>query len=130
MTDTSTSSPKLGDTAKVWSGIRDIDIKVGEASPGQKLPFAPYSKYELIAIGVIMAPTFTWARTNMDSGYALPVMGGAAVLTLLVVIALRVGIPKRRPSLATRMRFLYRTIWPLHITTSTAGRPRQRTPEN
>lgn len=124
MTDT-TTGPKLGDTAKVWSGIRDIDIKVGEASPGQKLPGAPYSKYELIAIGVIMGPATTWARTNMDSGYALPVIGAAAVLTLLVVVALRVGMPKRRPSLATRMRFLYRCIRPLHITTSTAPtRPR------
>ena len=112
--------PNVGDTAKVWSGIRDVDIKVGESSPGQKYPLGPYSKAEMIAIAVIMGPTITWARTHLDSGFALQAVGIGVAITVLVVVALRIGMPKRRPSLGTRLRFFYRSIRPLHVVTSTA----------
>lgn len=63
-----------GDTAKVYSGIRDVPIYAGETSPGNRLPGGPYRRCELIAIAAITIPTIWWVRTHVDSGYALPVL--------------------------------------------------------
>lgn len=112
------SPPPTGDTAKVYTGIRDVPIYAGESSPGNRLPGGPYRRPELIAIAAITIPTIWWVRGHVDSGYALPVLLAGAVLAIAVTAALRAALPTRRPSLATRAQFLYRTVVPPHRATS------------
>ncbi|MGV7254574.1 hypothetical protein PJI20_10165 [Mycobacterium kansasii] len=103
-----------GDNAKVYSGIRDVPIYVGEASRGNRLPFGPYRRAELVAIAAIGLPAITWLRHNVDSGYALPVLLGSGALMVTVVVAMRLLMPRRRPSIGTRALFLLNTIRPPH----------------
>ncbi len=112
------SPPPTGDTAKVYTGIRDVPIYAGESSPGNRLPGGPYRRPELIAIAAITIPTIWWVRGHVDSGYALPVLLAGAALAVAVTAALRAALPTRRPSLSTRAQFLYRTVVPLHRATT------------
>ena len=69
-----------GETAKVFTGIRDVPIYAGESSKGNRLPGGPYRSTELIAIGLIVGPALWWFRTHEDGGFA--VLAGAAVAAL------------------------------------------------
>jgi hypothetical protein len=122
-----------GDNAKVYTGIRDITIYAGESSPGNRLPGGPYRRRELIAIAAIIIPTIWWVRSNVDSGYALPVLAAGAVTAVLVTVALRIFLPQRLPSLATRALFLWNTLRPPHCAATLHPRPaaaRPRTPQH
>jgi hypothetical protein len=103
-----------GDNAQIYSGIRDVPIYAGEASPGNKLPFGPYRRAELIVIAAIGLPAITWLRHNVDSGYALPVLLGSVAAIVVVTVVLRLVLPKKRPSLTTRIVFVLNTIRPPH----------------
>ncbi|WP_235678776.1 hypothetical protein [Mycolicibacterium aubagnense] len=109
------AAPAVGDTAKTWSGIRDVDIAVGEDGSGSRWPGGPYRKPELIAIGVIVAPTVTWARVNMDSGYALPVFLGGLAAAVVACFLLRLVLPKSRPSLSIRWRWFKNSLFAPHL---------------
>lgn len=116
-------STPTGDSAKVYTGIRDVPIYAGESSPGNRLPGGPYRRPELVAIAVIGLPTIWWVRGHVDSGYALPVLLGGAAVTIALTLTLRLLLPSRRPSLATRAQFLCHTLRPPHRATTA------RTPE-
>jgi len=81
-----------GETAKVFTGIRDVPIYAGESSQGNRLPGGPYRSTELIAIGLIVGPALWWFRTHEDGGFA--VLAGAAVAAFLVTVILRMVLPK------------------------------------
>ena len=124
-----TSAPRptpTGDNAKVYSGIRDIPIWAGEASAGNRLPGGPYRTPELAAIGLIALPTIWWVRTHLASGHALYVLAGGAALTLVVVVALRLLLPSRRPSLGVRVKFAQASLRPPHYVTTNAPQRRAR----
>ena len=108
-----------GETAKVFTGIRDVPIYAGESSKGNRLPGGPYRSTELIAIGLIVGPALWWFRTHEDGGFA--VLAGAAVAAFLVTVILRMVLPKRRPSLGARVSFAVATVLPRH---ACAARPR------
>lgn len=108
------TTPPTGDTARVYTGIRDVPIYAGETSPGNRLPGGPYRRPELMAIAAIIVPTLWWVRGHVDSGYALPALLGGAALAVVTSAALRLLLPARRPSLATRARFLYHALRPPH----------------
>jgi hypothetical protein len=108
-----------GETAKVFTGIRDVPIYAGESSKGNRLPGGPYRSTELIAIGLIVGPALWWFRTHEDGGFA--VLAGAAVAAFVVTVILRMVLPKRRPSLGARVSFAVATVLPRH---ACAARPR------
>jgi hypothetical protein len=108
-----------GETAKVFTGIRDVPIYAGESSQGNRLPGGPYRSTELIAIGLIVGPALWWFRTHEDGGFA--VLAGAAVAAFVVTVILRMVLPKRRPSLGARVSFAVATVLPRH---ACAARPR------
>jgi hypothetical protein len=116
-----------GDNAKVYTGIRDIPIYAGESSPGNRLPGGPYRRPELVAIAAIGLPTILWVRSHVDSGYALPVLAGGAILAAVLTVALRLLLPTRRPSLGTRGQFVYHSLFPPHRAT-TAPKSRANPP--
>ena len=101
-----------GETAKVFTGIRDVPIYAGESSQGNRLPGGPYRSTELIAIGLIVGPALWWFRTHEDGGFA--VLAGAAVAAFLVTVILRMVLPKRRPSLGARVSFAVTSALPRH----------------
>jgi hypothetical protein len=114
------------DNAKVWTGIRDVPIWAGESSRGNQLPLGPYRTPELIAIGIIMVPAIFWVTSNTQSPNVWSVLIGAPVLTLVIVIILRILLPKSRPDAATRMAFLFNAWLPRPITTSAPAKPATR----
>ena len=126
MTPPAPQTAHTGDNAKVYSGIRDIPIWAGEASAGNKLPGGPYRRPELAAIGLIGLPTIWWVRTHLASGYALQVLLGGVAVTVLVVVALRLLLPNRRPSLSVRAKFIQACLRPPHCVTSSAPAARTR----
>lgn len=99
-----------GDPAKVFTGIRDVPIYAGESSSGNRLPGGPYRIPEVIAIASIMLPALWWFKADPDNGFG--VLVGAAALALAVTIVLRIALPKQRPSLATRTRFMLASLLP------------------
>jgi len=101
-----------GETAKVFTGIRDVPIYAGESSQGNRLPGGPYRSTELIAIGLIVGPALWWFRTHEDGGFA--VLAGAAVAAFVVTVILRMVLPKRRPSLGARVSFAVASARPRH----------------
>jgi hypothetical protein len=107
-----------GDNAKVWTGIRDIPIWAGEASSGNQLPYGPYRTPELIAIGIIMVPAIFWITGNPQSPHVWTVLLGAPIGTVLIVVILRILLPKARPNVATRLQFLYNAWLPHPVVTS------------
>ena len=117
-----------GDTAKVYTGIRDITIYAGESGPGTRLPGGPYHRLELVAIAAIVIPTLLWARSHVDSGYTLPVLIAAGLAAVLVTVTLRIFLPKRRPSLTARALFLYYTLRPPHRASTADHRGAQARP--
>lgn len=117
MTTPDAASPKTGENAKVYSGIRDVEIHIGEAAPNQRWPGGPYRPIEWVAIGVIGGPTLWWIDTHR-AGANLPVLIAGAALTILTVVSIRLFLPKGRPSLAARIMFAHNTIRPPHVVTS------------
>ncbi len=70
----------------------------------------PYRIPEVIAIASIMLPALWWFKADPDNGFG--VLVGAATLALAVTIVLRIALPKQRPSLATRTRFMLASLLP------------------
>ncbi|ETA91835.1 hypothetical protein O982_24960 [Mycobacterium avium 10-5581] len=103
--------------AEAWSGIRDIDIQIGEAAPGQEWPGGPYRGVEWVAIATIAGPTLWWVDSQ-PAGTTLPVVAVGAVLCVVTVGLMRLLLPKGRPSLSARIIFARNTIRPPHLTTS------------
>lgn len=109
----SEAPPGSGDNAHIWTGIRDIQIWVGETSQGNKLLGGPYRWPELAAILFIMGPVLIWLRHHPQSPDLLKVFGGGVAATFIIVVALRLLLPKARPDFFTRAQF---------FTTAVAGR--------
>jgi hypothetical protein len=112
-----------GDTAKVYSGIRDVPIYAGQASHGNRLPFGPYRWSELVAIGLIMGPALIWFNNTTDPKSRIVVLLIAAAASAVITALLRCGLPRRRPSLTARAQFAWNCLLPSH---RCAGRPRRR----
>ena len=87
--------------AEAWSGIRDIDVQIGEAAPGQQWPGGPYRTAEWVAIAVIAGPTLWWVDSH-PAGTTLYALGIGVVLCVATVVTMRMLLPKGRPSLSTR----------------------------
>ncbi|MGH3556047.1 MAG: ATP-binding protein [Mycobacterium sp.] len=117
MTTPTTAPPKTGESAKVYSGIRDVEIHIGEAAPGQRWPGGPYRPAEWVAIGAIGGPTLWWIDTH-PAGSSLPVLIAGAALTVITVVGMRLFLPKGRPSLSARIAFARNTVRPRHVATS------------
>ncbi|WP_454561744.1 ATP-binding protein [Mycobacterium haemophilum] len=126
MSTPATGAPKTGETAKVYSGIRDVDIHIGEAAPGQRWPGGPYRPVEWVAIAAIGGPTLWWIDTH-PAGSSLPVLIAGAALTVITVVAMRLFLPKGRPSLSARIAFARNTIRPPHVVTSTSADAKDKT---
>jgi len=109
------------ETATVYSGIRDVEVYVGESSPGERWPGGPYRKTELPVLGAIAVCALAWVDTH-PTGTTLPALIVAAALGFVVVGLMRLLLPKGRPSLSTRIAFARNTLHPPHVaTTGTAG---------
>lgn len=106
--------------AEAWSGIRDIDVHIGEAAPGQQWPGGPYRPVEWLAVGLIGGPTLLWVDSH-PAGSTLYALGVGVVLSIVTVVAMRLLLPKGRPSLSTRAVFARNTLRPPHVVTSQAG---------
>jgi len=117
MTNTSTPG-HTGDNAKVWTGIRDIPIWAGESSGGNQLPGGPYRTPELVAIGTIMIPAVFWITNNTQSPHVWWILGGAPLITVLIVGLLRLLLPKARPTLSARLLFFCHTWIPRSLSTT------------
>lgn len=117
--------PRPVEKAEAWSGIRDIDIQIGEAAPGQEWPGGPYRGVEWVAIGAIAGPTLLWVDSQ-PAGTTLPILAVGAVLCVVTVGLMRLLLPKGRPSLSTRVIFARNTIRPPHLSTSQPRRPDQQ----
>jgi hypothetical protein len=109
--------PRPVEKAETWSGIRDIDIQMGEAAPGQEWPGGPYRGIEWVAIAAIAGPTLWWVDSQ-PSGTTLPVLAAGLVLCVVTVGLMRLLLPKGRPSLSARAVFFRNTIRPPHLITS------------
>lgn len=105
MTDSRMST---GQPAKVFTGIRDVPIYAGESSSGNRLPGGPYRTAELVAIGLIMAPTLGYFSKHHDGGFTVLVAG--IIASFVVTVTLRIVLPKRRPSLASRTVFAIKAL--------------------
>ena len=105
--------------AEAWSGIRDIDVQIGEAAPGQQWPGGPYRTAEWVAIAVIAGPTLWWVDSH-PAGTTLYALGIGVVLCVVTVVTMRMLLPKGRPSLSTRAVFARNTFRPPHVITSHA----------
>lgn len=106
--------------AEAWSGIRDIDVHIGEAAPGQHWPGGPYRPAEWVAIALIAGPTLLWVDSH-PAGTTLYALGIGALLCVVTVVAMRLLLPKGRPSLSTRLVFARNTLRPPHVITSHAS---------
>ena len=130
VTQPSTAAPaRPAETAETWSGIRDIDIHIGEMSPGQQWPGGPYRVAEWVAIGVIGVPTLLWVDSH-PAGTTLPALGVGVGLCVVTVVLMRLLLPKGRPSLSTRMVFARNMLRPPHVVSAArrdnAAAPRLR----
>jgi hypothetical protein len=121
-----TTPPSSGDNARIFTGIRDIPIWAGESSSGNQLPFGPYRWPELVVIGVIVGPTLLWIRNHPQSPHLLAVAGIAALATVVLVVALRILLPKVRPDLPTRAQFFVNAAIPRPVATAQRSRPASR----
>lgn len=117
MTAAPVAPPRPVEKAETWSGIRDIDIQMGEAAPGQEWPGGPYRGIEWVAIAAIAGPTLWWVDSQ-PSGTTLPVLAAGLVLCVVTVGLMRLLLPKGRPSLSARAVFFRNTIRPPHLITS------------
>jgi AAA domain-containing protein len=111
------AAPRSVEKAETWSGIRDIDIQIGEAAPGQEWPGGPYRVVEWVTIAIIAGPTLLWVDSH-PAGTTLPVLAGGLVLCVVTVALMRLLVPKGRPSLSTRATFARNTVHPPHLITS------------
>jgi hypothetical protein len=125
---TTPTSVHTGDNAKVWTGIRDIPIWAGESSGGNQLPFGPYRTPELMVIGTVMVPAIFWITSHTQSSNVWWVLLGAPLSTVVLVLLLRVLLPKARPTVSARLIFLTNTWLPRSLSTSAAAQPAPRSP--
>lgn len=117
MTAPAAVATKADENAKVYSGIRDVEIHIGEAAPGQRWPGGPYRPVEWMVIGAIGGPTLWWIDT-LPAGSGLHILIAGAALTVIAVVAMRLFLPKGRPSLSARIVFACNAIRPPHVVTS------------
>ncbi len=125
MTTAPVAPPRPVEKAEAWSGIRDIDIQIGEAAPGQEWPGGPYRGIEWVAIAAIAGPTLLWVDSQ-PAGTTLPILAAGAVLCVVTVGLMRLLLPKGRPSLSTRVIFARNTVRPPHLVTSVPRRTDRR----
>ncbi|WP_301150343.1 ATP-binding protein [Mycobacterium simiae] len=111
------AAPVATENAQVFSGIRDIDTHIGEAAPGQRWPGGPYRPPEWIAAALIGVPTLWWIDSH-EAGTTLPALIIGATLCVLTVVAMRLLLPKGRPSLSARIRFARNMFRPPHVTSA------------
>jgi AAA-like domain len=109
----SAPSPEPSPLAKVYSGIRDVAIYIGESSPGRRWPLGPWRPIEWVAIILIGWPTLSYVDHH-KLGSTLPVVAGGLTTLTVVLVAIRMFLPKNRPSLAARAVFAYNTLRPPH----------------
>ena len=114
MTGPAGAPPRSVEKAETWSGIRDIDIQMGEAAPGQQWPGGPYRVPEWVAIAAIGGPTLWWIDTH-PAGTTLPVLAVGAGLCVVTVTLMRLLLPKGRPSLSARLVFARNMVRPPHV---------------
>lgn len=119
----SDAPPGSGDNAHIWTGIRDIQIWVGETSQGNKLMGGPYRWPELAAILFIMGPVLIWIRHHPQSPDLLKVFGLGVASTLILVVALRFLLPKARPDFFTRAQFFATAVAGRRAATSVRPNP-------
>lgn len=112
-----------GDNAQIWTGIRDIQIWVGETSEGNTLPGGSYRWPELVVILAIMGPVLVWVRNHTGSPDLLKVLGAGIAVTIILVVALRFLLPDARPDFLTRLQFFSTAAAPRRISTSVRERP-------
>ncbi|MDO3287472.1 ATP-binding protein [Mycobacteroides abscessus subsp. abscessus] len=112
------TSPPVGEVAKVYSGIRDLEIQVGgEVGRGQRWPGGPYRPAERAAILVLGGGTLWWFD-NSEAQTTWPILVFGFVLMFVTVALMRVLIPHVRPSMAVRLMFLRNMFRPPHVVTS------------
>jgi hypothetical protein len=122
VTTATAAPPRPTEKAEAWSGIRDIDVQIGEAAPGQQWPGGPYRKAEWVAIAAIAGPTLWWVDSH-PAGTTLYALGIGLALCVVTVVTMRMLLPRGRPSLSTRAVFARNTFRPPHVITShTNGR--------
>lgn len=113
------ASPPTGEVAKVYSGIRDLEIQTGgEVGKGQKWPGGPYRPAERAAILVLGGGTLWWFD-NSQAATTWPILAVGLGITIATVALMRFLIPRVRPSLAVRIMFLKNMFRPAHVVTST-----------
>lgn len=121
------TAPSSGDNAQIWTGIRDIQIWVGETSAGNTLPGGSYRWPELVVILAIMGPVLVWVRHHTQSPDLLTVLGAGVAVTVILVVALRFLLPDARPDFLTRLQFFTTAAVPRRVSTSVRTRPSTRT---
>ena len=118
MSTSTVAPPRSVEVAEAFTGIRDVDIRVGgDVGKGHRWPGGPYRTIELAAIVGIAGPTIWWVDEH-PAGTTWPVVLTGLVLTVLTVAAMRLLLPKARPSLSTRILFVRNTLRPPHVVTS------------
>lgn len=120
------TAPSSGDNAHIWTGIRDIQIWVGETSQGNKLLGGSYRWPELVVILAIMGPVLVWVRHHTQSPDLLTVLGIGLGVTVILVVALRFLLPDARPDFLTRLQFVSTAAVPRRVATSVRPRPSTR----
>ena len=100
----------------------------GESSGGNQLPFGPYRTPELMVIGTVMVPAIFWITSHTQSPNVWWVLLGAPLSTVVLVLLLRVLLPKARPTVSARLIFLTNTWLPRSLSTSPAAQPAPRSP--
>lgn len=112
------ATPPPTEVAQSFTGIRDVDIYVGgDVGKGHRWPGGPYRKVELAAIAGIALPAIWWVDTH-PAGTTWPVVLVGILLTGITVTAMRLLLPKGRPSLTTRIMFARNALRPSHVVTS------------
>jgi hypothetical protein len=81
-----------------------------------------------VVIGTIMVPAVFWITSHTQSPNVWWVLLGAPLSTVVLVLLLRVLLPKARPTVSARLIFLTNTWVPRSLSTSAAAQSAPRTP--
>ena len=97
--------------AKIYSDQRNVTIHLGDSGDGFTLPFKEKWRPADAAAAVIgFLGTGAAVTANLESGYALRILIVGVVVTVSAVWLLA-KLPATRPSVATRVRWLWRNLW-------------------
>lgn len=97
--------------AKIYSDQRTVTIHLGDSGDGFTLPFKEkWRPADATAAVIGFIGTAAGVTANLDSGYALRILIVGVVLTVCAVWLMS-KLPATRPSLATRVRWLWRNFW-------------------